>query len=337
MNKSLSKNLNQCSVLSNNNPIIDLIVPNELAGERLDVALAKLLPQYSRSRLASWIKKGAVTVNRSPSIAKHKLIGTEQIKIICDATPEETSFRPQIIHLNIVYEDTHLLVLNKPPDLVVHPAAGNWSHTLLNGLLHYHQELHHLPRAGIVHRLDKNTSGLMVVAKTLETQTDLVKQLQARTIKRLYRAITLGIIPYDGSIHSQIGRHPYTRTKMAVLSTGGKEAITHIRVLKRFKQHSYIECALETGRTHQIRVHMQHAGYPLVGDPIYGGTLRLTNNEQLNSVLRTIDRQMLHAYQLHFIHPIKKEKLSFQADLPLDMRHLLDLLYKEEHSKSQDY
>ena len=218
---------------------LNLTVPLEYAGLRLDAALAKLLPDYSRSRLADWIKEGAVSVNGKPAKPKDKLIGGEKLAV-----------------------QIRVIVWNKPAGLVVHPAAGNWSGTLLNGLLAHCPALQNIPRAGIVHRLDKDTSGLMVVAKTLPAQNHLVQQLQTRTVKRIYRAVADGIVPFDGKIETQIGRDPHNRVKMAVVKFGGKEAVTHVKVLERYQAHSYIECSLETGRTHQIRVHMREAKHP---------------------------------------------------------------------------
>ncbi|OHX17138.1 RluA family pseudouridine synthase, partial [Chromobacterium sphagni] len=227
--------------------------------------------------------------------------------------------------LPIVFEDEHILVINKPAGLVVHPASGNWSGTLLNGLLHHCPSLAGVPRAGIVHRLDKDTSGLMVVAKTLPAQTELVRQMQARTVKRIYRAIADGVVPFDGTIDANIGRDPHNRLKMAVLKFGGKPAITHIRVLERFASHSYIECKLETGRTHQIRVHMRESGHPLSADPVYGNP-RHKMDDDTAAAVRALGRQALHAYALALVHPATGEERSWKAPLPEDFRRLLDLL-----------
>lgn len=305
--------------------VLNLTIPNQFAGERLDATLAKLLPQYSRSRLTSWIKKGAVMVNNSPSISKHKLIGGEKIEIFCEEDQEISSFKAEPVDFNIIFEDEDIIIIDKPANLVVHPAAGNWSGTLLNGLLHHEPKLAQVPRAGIVHRLDKDTTGLMVVAKNIIAQTDLVKQLQARQVKRIYRAIVNGIVPYDGKIETLIGRHPHQRTKMAVVPFGGKEAITHVKVLERFEHHSYIECSLETGRTHQIRVHMKGAKHPLVGDPTYGD-IRLPASAPIKEQISSLNRQALHAYRLSFIHPRTKKNIAFKTKLPDDMQQLLTLL-----------
>ncbi|QRN41016.1 MAG: 23S rRNA pseudouridine(1911/1915/1917) synthase RluD [Neisseriaceae bacterium] len=302
--------------------ILNLTIPNQFAGERIDIALAQLLPQYSRSKLSSWIKKGIITVNNSPSISKHKLIGGEKVKIFCQEDQETSYFRAEKVDFDIVFEDEDLIVIDKPTNLVVHPAAGNWSGTLLNGLLFHDPKLSHIPRAGIVHRLDKDTTGLMVVAKNIITQTNLVKQLQTRQVKRIYRAIVNGIVPYDGKIETLIGRHPHQRTKMAVVPFGGKEAITHVKVLERFEHHSYIECSLETGRTHQIRVHMKEAKHPLVGDPTYGNIL-LPASPTIKEQIINLHRQALHAYQLSFIHPRTQKNITFKTKLPNDMQQLL--------------
>lgn len=303
----------------------NLVVPNSLAGIRLDTALAQLLPEYSRSRLASWIKAGKVTVNDAAASPRLKLIGGEHIAVAVQATEAEMAFTPEAMNINVVYEDDEVLVVNKPAGLVVHPAAGNWQGTLLNGLLAYCPALSRIPRAGIVHRLDKDTTGLMVVAKTLPAQTHLVRQLQARTVKRTYRAVTEGIVPFDGKIETLIGRDPHQRQRMAVVPFGGKEAITHIIVLERYADKSYIECHLETGRTHQIRVHMKAAGHPLVGDPVYGNP-RLPASAAVKTAVQTLNRQALHAFRLQFIHPVSNQPMQFEAPLPEDMYHLLSVL-----------
>lgn len=308
-------------------PIL-LTVPIEMAGLRLDVALAKLLPDYSRNRLASWIKEGAVTLNHEIALPKYKLIGGEQLSIFVQETPETTAFQPEAMDLTIIYEDDTVIVINKPAHLVVHPAAGNWSGTLLNGLLAHCPQLSQIPRAGIVHRLDKDTSGLMVVAKTLSAQNTLVQQLQNRSVKRIYRAVVNGIVPFDGKIETLIGRDPHNRLRMAVVKFGGKEAITHVKVLERYHTHSYIECSLETGRTHQIRVHMREAGHPLAGDPVYGNP-RHVCSVPIKDYLKKFQRQALHAYRLSFIHPKTNELVSFEAPISKDMYHLLSLLRLE--------
>nr|WP_199066172.1 23S rRNA pseudouridine(1911/1915/1917) synthase RluD [Chromobacterium sp. ASV5] len=305
-----------------------LEVPLSLCGERLDAVLAKLLPDYSRSRLTQWIKDGHVLVDGQQLAPKTKMLGGEKLDVTLMQTNEQMAFQPEAMHLPIVFEDDHILVINKPPGLVVHPAAGNWSGTLLNGLLHHCPSLAQVPRAGIVHRLDKDTSGLMVVAKTVPAQTELVRQLQARTVKRVYRAIADGVVPFDGTIDANIGRDANNRLKMAVLKFGGKPAITHIRVLDRYASHSYVECKLETGRTHQIRVHMREAGHPLAGDPVYGNP-RHKMDEEIAAGVKALGRQALHAYSLALVHPASGEERSWKAPLPDDFRRLLDLLRGE--------
>ena len=301
------------------------IVPNELAGSRLDAALAKLMPDYSRSRLTSWIKEGHVTVNDVVVVPKFKLIGGEKINVAIQADEKQLAFTPEEIPLDIIYEDDSVLVLNKPAGLVVHPAAGNWHGTLLNGLLAYCPSLAQVPRAGIVHRLDKDTSGLLVVAKTLQAQNHLVRQLQERSVKRTYRAVADGVVPFDGKIETLIGRDPHNRTRMAVIPFGGKEAITHVKVLERYADFSYIECQLETGRTHQIRVHMKAAGHPLAGDALYGNP-RHSATVEVKAAIKSMARQALHAYRLSFIHPRTLEIVQFEAPLPADIYHLLSVL-----------
>ncbi len=313
-------------------PIL-LEIPKNLAGLRLDQALPKLLPDYSRSRLQGWIKEELVHVDGQPATAKQKVWGGERVQVTPQSAPEESAFKPEDIDLSIVYEDGHILVINKPAGMVVHPAAGNWEGTLLNALLHHCPQLKDLPRAGIVHRLDKDTSGLLVVAKTIAAQTSLVRQLQARTVKREYRAIVWGQVWQNGTVDTQIGRHPHARTKMAVTRVGGKPAITHYEVLERFAVHTYLRCRLETGRTHQIRVHMQHIGAPMVGDPVYGLRGIVPNQAitpTLREALKGFKRQALHAVRLGLIHPATGEAMEWQAELPADMKSLLEAMRFEE-------
>lgn len=298
----------------------NLTVPDELAGRRLDQALAELLPQYSRNRLQAWVRDGLVLVDGAPEAEpKRKLRGGESLRV--SAAPDEAALAGQAedIPLAIVYEDDHLLVINKPAGLVVHPGSGNWSGTLMNALLHHAPALEQVPRAGIVHRLDKETSGLLVVAKTLEAQTDLVRQLQARTVKRQYLAVASGVLARDGTIEAPVGRHPVQRIKMAVVAEGrgGKPAVTRYRVLERFARCTLVECSLETGRTHQIRVHMAHLQHPLVGDPVYGKVDRL---------LPPFHRQALHAARLGLIHPATGKAMQWEVPLPADMKELLEKL-----------
>ena len=313
-------------------PIL-LDIPDTLSGLRLDQALSKLLPDYSRSRLQSWIKEDRVRVDDQPASAKQKVWGGEKVQLTPQTSPDESAFKAEDIALNIVYEDEHLLVINKPAGMVVHPAAGNWEGTLLNALLHLHPQLKDLPRAGIVHRLDKDTSGLLVVAKTMAAQTSLVRQLQARTVKREYRALVWGQVWQNGKVETEIGRHPHARTKMAVTRTGGKPAITHYEVLERFAVHTYLRCRLETGRTHQIRVHMQHIGAPMVGDPVYGLRGIVPNKlmtPTLREALKVFKRQALHAVRLGLIHPATGESMEWQCDMPSDMKVLLEAMRHEE-------
>ncbi|SKA83143.1 23S rRNA pseudouridine1911/1915/1917 synthase [Thiothrix eikelboomii] len=308
------------------------IVPPEMAQQRLDQVVASLCPQYSRSQLQKWIKSGQVLVDNKPLKPKERLTGGEQI-IIHAIQEVQTRSEAEAIPLDIVYEDQAILVLNKPADLVVHPGAGNWSGTLVNGLLHYDPELEYLPRAGIVHRLDKDTTGLMVVAKTLEAHSALVEQLQAREVSREYLALVQRPVIAGGRIEGNIGRHPLDRLKMAVLD-GGKEAITHYRVEERFRHHTLLRVALETGRTHQIRVHLTTHQMPIVGDQLYGGRPRVPAgiSETLREALRNFPRQALHATRLGLVHPLTAEELAWEVSVPEDMAALLDLLRAEELS-----
>ena len=305
---------------------VELRVPLTHAGQRLDQVLADLLPDFSRSRLAGFIKEGAVTVDGAPAQPKTKLIGGEAISATLSQREEELAFAPEDIALDIVFEDDTVLVVNKPAGLVVHPAAGNWSGTLLNGVLFHHPGAARIPRAGIVHRLDKDTSGVMVVAKTEAAQVALVKQLQARTVSRIYVALVRGFVAQEGSVDAPIGRHPHQRTKMAVLKrddVGGKPAVTHYRVIDRFNYHTLVECKLETGRTHQIRVHMRSIRAPLEGDALYGGTMTGIN-PAARQIIRAFGRQALHARRLAFDHPATGKHVQFEAPVPEDMRAFID-------------
>ncbi len=294
---------------------VRLAVPAGCAGLRLDQALASLLPEYSRSRLAQWIRAGRVSLDGRAVQPKQKVREGEVILVLPSPDPAAAAHRAEDIPLDVVHEDSALLVINKPAGLVVHPGSGNWQGTLLNALLGHAPALAGIPRAGIVHRLDKDTSGLLVVAKTLPAQTDLVRQLQARSVKREYFAVAHGRIPRGGKIEAPIGRHPVKRTKMAV-SARGRPAVTHYEVLEHYAHATLLRCRLETGRTHQIRVHLSSLGHPLVGDPAYG---------RRNSTI-PFDRQALHAERLGLLHPQSGMPMNWHVEPPADMRELLAYL-----------
>lgn len=301
-------------------------VPMGKAGQRLDVVAAELFSDFSRGRLQEWIKQGRLRVDGDRRRPKDKLLGGEQLELEAEVTPEG-DWEAQLIPLDIIHEDADLLVILKPAGLVVHPAVGNPDGTLLNALLHYAPELRNLPRAGIVHRLDKETSGLLVVARTPQAQHSLVKQLQQRSMGREYEAIVQGVMTGGGTVDAPIGRHPTARTKMAVVRDG-KAAVTHYRVATRFAHYTHVRVQLESGRTHQIRVHLTHIGHPLVGDPVYSGRLRLPSgiNDSLADTLRRFGRQALHAARLELDHPRSGERVAWQAPLPQDMVELLKQL-----------
>ncbi len=307
------------------------IVPLEMCGMRLDQALAALFPDHSRSRMQGWIRAGAVVVDNRPwEKPKARLFGGEKITIQAEQRAE-VAFLPQPIPLELLYQDRDLIIVNKPAGLVVHPAAGNPDGTLQNALLHLDPELCRVPRAGIVHRLDKETSGIVMIARTPEAHTALVAQLQARTIRREYVALAQGRVVANGRIDQPIGRHPTQRLKMAVVA-GGKAAVTHYQVSERFAAHSWLRVRLESGRTHQIRVHLAHLRHPLVGDPLYGGRLRIPAgcSPALRQQLLGFSRQALHAQRLGLIHPRSGEALEWQSEIPQDLQQLLTTLREEE-------
>ncbi|MBK9495587.1 MAG: Ribosomal large subunit pseudouridine synthase D [Alphaproteobacteria bacterium ADurb.BinA280] len=303
-----------------------LLVPIELAGMRFDQVLAELLPEFSRSRLAAWIKSGDALLDGHDAKPKGVVRGGEQIEIrLARSTVEHA--RPEAIALDVLYEDAHVLVLNKAAGIVVHPGAGNPDGTLVNALLHRDPSLAALPRAGIIHRLDKDTSGALVVARSLEGHSALVEQLAAREIHRQYEAVVYGLMVAGGTVTAALDRHPVDRLKRAVIADG-KEAVTHYRVRARFRAHTHVQANLETGRTHQIRVHMAHIRHPLLGDPLYGGGLKLPRaaSPALIEALRGFKRQALHAEQIAFSHPTSGERLQIDAPRPTDLQTLLEVL-----------
>jgi len=296
-------------------------VPLEYGGMRLDQALARLLPEYSRSRLQEWVTQGQVTVNGAAASIKQKVWGSEAIIVVPQSIVAEQPYLAEDIPLEVVYEDDSIIIINKPVGLVVHPGAGNWEGTLLNALLYHSPQLSEVPRAGIVHRLDKDTSGLLVVAKTLVAQTDLVRQLQARTVSREYLALVFGEVSRAGKVDAPIDRHPSQRTKMAVVE-GGKPAVTHYTVVEAFPGCTLLRCKLETGRTHQIRVHMSSIRHPLAGDHIYiKGAQKCP--PLMRDTLSVFPRQALHAERLGLEHPETGEWMEWQVDMPQDMQQLL--------------
>ncbi|RUO80894.1 23S rRNA pseudouridine(1911/1915/1917) synthase RluD [Idiomarina tyrosinivorans] len=315
---------------------LEAIVPEELAGKRLDQALAELFPDYSRSRLKQWITEGAVSVDAEPVKKPREKVSLGMLLAVDAELESEERHKPQPMPLNVVYEDDDILVINKPAGLVVHPGAGAPDGTLLNALLHHFPAIDQVPRAGIIHRLDKDTTGLMVVAKTVPAQTHLVAAMQAREIEREYEAVCNGVMTAGGMVDEPVGRHPTKRTHMAVVG-GGRDAVTHYRVMERFRAHTHLRLKLETGRTHQIRVHMAHIRYPLVGDLTYGGRPRPPKqaSDSFLQTLRGFSRQALHAVQLSLHHPISGEWMSWQAPYPEDFTHLLEQLRidREQHAR----
>lgn len=296
-------------------------------GMRLDAVAATLFPDYSRGQLQSWIKAGELTVNGVGKKPNTKLTGGELLELNAQLQ-DVNDWQAEDIAIDVVFEDDHILVVNKPAGMVVHPAAGNYTGTLLNGLLFHYPDAKHIPRAGIVHRLDKDTTGLMVVAKTLQAQNHLVQQLQSRTVSRRYSAVVTGTLLSGGTVDAPIGRDTKHRTKMAVLdseSDHGKEAITHYDVEKRFKHFTWVNLKLETGRTHQIRVHMAHIGLGLVGDPAYRGRGLKTSelHPELLECVQGFGRQALHARALGLIHPVTLEPCAWEVPLPADFEHLV--------------
>jgi len=307
-----------------NETMVDVTIPNSYAGLRLDQALAQLFPNWSRSRLQLWISQKRITLDGKAVNAKQKVWGNEQIWINPKNLSANPQFAAEAIRLNIIYEDDFLLIINKPAGMVVHPGNGNWQGTMLNALLHHAAQLSNVPRAGIVHRLDKDTSGLLVVAKTIDAQINLIRQLQQHQVKRNYLALVLGQVTQNGTVDQPIGRHPVQRTKMAVIKKG-KPARTHYQILEQFDGCTLLQCSLETGRTHQIRVHMHKIGHPLAGDPVYGGKPKKTNQE-IGQLLTIFPRQALHAQQLELAHPKNDKIISWEAALPDDMNALLQTL-----------
>ncbi|MCC5812206.1 MAG: 23S rRNA pseudouridine(1911/1915/1917) synthase RluD [Ectothiorhodospiraceae bacterium] len=307
-----------------------LIIPQDAAGQRLDQALATMFPDYSRSRLQQWVKSGEIMVDGKQWKPKDKVAGGENVLVRALQEPE-VFLEPQAMDLDVVHEDAQLLVLNKPVGLVVHPGAGNPDSTLQNALLHRYPALEAIPRCGIVHRIDKETSGLLVVALTLKAHKSLVDQLQAKTMGREYDALVSGVFTAGGTIDAPIGRHNRDRKRMAV-TEGGKPAVTHYRIQERFSAHTLLRVHLETGRTHQIRVHMAHIHHPLLGDPVYGGRPKLPKgaDDALRAVLGGMRRQALHAARLSLVHPETGEACAWEVRRPDDMEQVLEALRKHE-------
>ncbi len=303
-----------------------LIMPDHLGGMRLDQALSKLLTEYSRTQIQEWIKKNEITVNDNIARARDTVLGGEKIDILA-TMKSYPAWEAQAIALDIIFEDDSLLIINKPAGMVVHPGAGNASHTLLNALLHHAPALQALPRAGIIHRLDKNTSGLLVIAKTDIAFKKLSDQLKKHTVSRIYQAIVAGVLTGGGTIDEPIGRHPIQRKRMSVIETG-KPAITHYRIVEKYRAYTRVKVQLETGRTHQIRVHFSYKHHALLGDQTYGGRLQLPKgaSPELIQTLRTFKRQALHASELGLIHPETGQELRFHAPLPTDMIELINTL-----------
>jgi 23S rRNA pseudouridine1911/1915/1917 synthase len=305
---------------------IEAEIPAEMHGLRLDQALSQLFPQYSRAQIQKWIKQKQVLVNGQGCLPKTIIQGGEDIFMEVQAEPQ-TRCEPEDMPLDVIYSDEQLIIVNKPAGMVVHPAAGNPDGTLQNALLFHFPELGYVTRAGIVHRLDKDTSGLMVVARTLEAHTSLVEQLQSRRMGREYEAIVNGVMIAGGTVNEPIGRHPVDRKRMAVVRNG-KPAVTHYRVIQRFAAHTHLRVKLETGRTHQIRVHMAYIRHPIIGDKVYGGRQRVpagASTEMLH-ILRSFPRQALHAVRLELIHPASGEIMYWSSPLPDDMHALLEKL-----------
>lgn len=309
--------------------ILSACIPAEYAGRRLDQALPALFPEFSRSQLQQWIRAGAVSLNAAVPSQRQKLAGGEWVKIHVPETPV-LAWQAQTIPLTVVYEDEELLVIDKPAGLVVHPGAGHAEGTLLNALLAHAPVLKVIPRAGIVHRLDKDTSGLLAVAKTTRSRLSLIKQLRDRHMHREYLAVVRGVMVAGGTVEAPIGRHPKERTRMAV-TAAGKPATSHYRVLSRYRAHSLLRMILESGRTHQIRVHLAHLRYPILGDPVYGGRLSLPPGvgERLMQILRTFRRQALHAAKLGLIHPASGETMAWTSAPPADMQALIEALAED--------
>lgn len=299
-------------------------IPNSFAGLRLDQALVRLFPNWSRSRLQLWISQKRITLDGKTVNSKQKVWGNELVWIDPMNLSPDSQFSAEAIQLNIIYEDDSLIIINKPAGMVVHPGNGNWQGTMLNALLHHASQLNNIPRAGIVHRLDKDTSGLLAVAKTIDVQINLVRQLQQHQVKRIYLALVLGQVSQNGTVDQPIGRHPVQRTKMAVIKNG-KPARTHYQILEQFDGCTLLQCNLETGRTHQIRVHMHKIGHPLAGDPVYGGRPKKTKQE-IGQLLTMFPRQALHAQQLALTHPKNEKIVSWEAALPDDLSALLQAL-----------
>ena len=307
---------------------LTIIIPERMTGDRLDVALSEMLPDYSRSKITAWIKSGDALINNKAFKPKDKVNGSQMVMLSLNKK-QNNDWSAENIALNIVFEDEDIIIINKPFGLVTHPGAGNWNGTLANALLYYDPKLSKLDRAGIVHRLDKNTSGLMVIARNEKSQKYLVEQLQSHSVVREYSAIDYGHMIAGGSVHDPIGRDPKDRVKQAV-SSNGKDATTHYRVIDRFKSHTHVKAILETGRTHQIRVHLSHIGYPLLGDPMYGGRVRFPKkaSDILKESLLGFKRQALHSKKLTLNHPSTGELMSWKAPLPDDMVELLAILNK---------
>ncbi|HKQ84325.1 MAG TPA: 23S rRNA pseudouridine(1911/1915/1917) synthase RluD [Steroidobacteraceae bacterium] len=306
-----------------------LIVPPEFAGQRLDQVLAELLSEYSRTRIKTWIESGEVKVDGAVLRPKDRVVGSERIEV--DATIEaDQGVTAEAIAVDVVHQDRDVFVINKPPGLVVHPGAGNRAGTLQNALLHLDPKLNEVPRAGIVHRLDKDTSGLLVVARTLRAHTALVEALEAREIEREYEAVCVGVMTAGGTVDAPITRHPIDRVRMAIRQDG-RDAVTHYRVIQRYRAYTHVRLKLQTGRTHQIRVHMAHIKYPLVGDRVYGGRLLLPKgaSTELIEMLRGFHRQALHATRLAFAHPVSGKPIACEAPLPADLRELLAVLARD--------
>jgi 23S rRNA pseudouridine1911/1915/1917 synthase len=307
--------------------VIDLEIPQELAGQRLDSALARMLPEHSRTRIKGWIEAGGVLLGRRPCKPRDTVEAGAQVRVRMSAPPAQVAMQAESIELNLAHQDEDIFVIDKPAGLVVHPGAGNPQHTLQNALLGLDPALGNLPRAGLIHRLDKNTSGLLVIARNEAAQTSLSRQLMARTMSREYLALCAGVMVSGGTIDAPIGRNRSDRLRMAVRASG-RPAVTHYRVLERFRAHTYLSVKLETGRTHQIRLHFSHLKYPIVGDPVYGGRFGLPRgaSAELIDALRSFKRQALHAATLAFDHPRSGARLTLHSPVPADLAHLLAVL-----------